>query len=144
MPDPKKQLTADVKLTKLEWEVPLNSRNSISLNPLVYGEFKKITPVSKTHVTAFFLDNEETTLGLFWSDKGENTFKVHESTSENTASIFIGLLVAKYPALKVEKGRKRPFPAKISSHDGVPCLAIKVAQVDSVPTESKGKPKAES
>lgn len=144
MPDPKKQLKADVKLSKFHWEVPLNSRNSMHFNPLVYTGFKKITPVDKTHVVAYFLDEAETELGLFWSDGGDGAFKVHESTSEGTASIFIGLLVAKYPALKVEKGRKRPFPAKISSHDGEPCLVVKVAQVDSVPTDSKRKPKEKS
>lgn len=144
MPDPKKRLTSDVKLKKLGWEVPLNSRNSMHFNPLVYGEFKKLSPVDKTHVEAYFLDEAETELGLFWCDGGDDTFRVHESTSEGTASITIGLLVAKYPALKVEKGRKRPFPARISSHDGIPCLVIKVAQVDSVPTESNRKPKKES
>ncbi|HLO01670.1 MAG TPA: hypothetical protein VK191_00945, partial [Symbiobacteriaceae bacterium] len=97
MPDPKKQLTAEVKLAKYNWEVPLNSRNNIHLNPLVYGQFKLISPVNHTHVTAFFLDEEETELGLFWADSGTDTFKVHESTSENTASIALGLLVAKYP-----------------------------------------------
>lgn len=142
MLDPKKKLTKAVKLETYKWEVPLNSRNQVNLNPLVFKEFKKVSPKACTKVAAYFLDDDETVLGLFWDDEDPDGLKVHPSKSDGTATIALGLLVRKYPALKVEKGRERPFPAKLTTHEGAPALVLNVTYIDSVPKTSRRKPSA--
>jgi hypothetical protein len=144
MPDPKKKLTKEVKLDNYEWVVPLNSRNRIHLNPLVYGEFKKTAPNDCNQLAAYFLDDEDTELGLFWTTDDPDASKVLPSTSEGTASASLGLLVTKYPRLKVEKGRERPFPAKLIPYEGSYTLVLTVKNIDSVPVETKRKSRTTS
>jgi hypothetical protein len=141
MPDPKKQLTPEIRLEKYEMEVPMNSRNTAHLNPVVYAAFKKTTLTPKEHVTFYFLDDNDTELGIFWADPGPGAAKLTESKSEGTANFTLGLLVAKYPALKVERGRVRPFPAAIIPHEDGQCLLVLVHNIDSVPGRTYRKPK---
>lgn len=134
MPDPEKRLTHEILLKRYKWIAPLSCRHVLYLNPLIYGAFKKVRSEDQVALAGYFLDEAETELGLFWSADGTDLLKLRPNKSDRTAEVYLSLLCAKYPGLKVERGRVRPFPVELRPYEGTQALVILTAGVDSVPS----------
>lgn len=137
MPDPEKRLDKDLLLRKYKWIAPLSCRSVLYLNPLIFCSFKRHRSEDQTAFTGYFLDEDETELGLFWAKSRTNgALTLRPNRSGRTAEVYLSLLCAKYPSLRVERGRVRPLPVALRLHEGLPALVLSIAGIDSVPSGS--------